>query len=106
MMNRDGDLSVCRTLSLARRDFLGCCVGTTATAVAVEDPKRPRVIWLSGQECTGCTPSMWLAPLSGVAERGLSLEPAPVVVGNNVCAPRDGSPSSAPSPKGQEGFSS
>ncbi|MFO1434274.1 MAG: hydrogenase small subunit [Candidatus Competibacteraceae bacterium] len=56
-------------LGLSRRDFLKFCAGVAATlglpasaafdiAHAVANPKRPPVIWLSAQECTGCTESL------------------------------------------------
>ncbi len=52
-----------------RRDFLKFCTGVAATlglsgnaglaiAEAVTNKQRPPVIWLSGQECTGCTESL------------------------------------------------
>ncbi|MGB0683790.1 MAG: hydrogenase small subunit [Magnetovibrionaceae bacterium] len=54
---------------LTRRDFLKYCTGIAATlglapafgvkiADAATAPQRPPVIWLHGQECTGCTESM------------------------------------------------
>ncbi len=54
---------------LSRRDFLKLCVIATATmglpasmvekvAAAVQDKKRPPVIWLHFQECTGCTEAL------------------------------------------------
>lgn len=56
-------------LGLSRRSFLKFCSGVAATlglsstagiriAEAVEAARRPPVIWLSGQECTGCTESL------------------------------------------------
>ena len=50
--------------SVTRRDFMKFCTAVAATmglpaaavpriAEAVTSPKRPPVIWLSGQECTG-----------------------------------------------------
>lgn len=56
-------------LGISRRGFLKFCSGVAATlglsstagvriAEAVESAKRPSVIWLSGQECTGCTESL------------------------------------------------
>ncbi|MDX1607302.1 MAG: hydrogenase small subunit, partial [Candidatus Competibacterales bacterium] len=59
-------------LGISRREFLQFCGGVAATlglsatlggriAQAVEDSaggRRPAVIWLSGQECTGCTESL------------------------------------------------
>jgi hydrogenase small subunit len=54
---------------ISRRDFLKFCAGAAATmglpasaavqiADAVANPARPAVIWLSAQECTGCTESL------------------------------------------------
>ncbi len=54
---------------LNRRDFLTFCTGVAATlglapgagvriANAATAPARPPVIWLSAQECTGCTESL------------------------------------------------
>jgi hydrogenase small subunit len=54
---------------LNRRDFLKFCTGVAATlglspalgiriANAATSPMRPPVIWLSAQECTGCTESL------------------------------------------------
>ncbi|MDA8432088.1 MAG: hydrogenase small subunit [Nitrospiraceae bacterium] len=54
---------------VSRRDFLKVCTGIAAAmglplgmgaqiAEAVTNPKRPPVIWLSAQECTGCTESL------------------------------------------------
>ncbi len=54
---------------LKRRDFLKFCTGIAATlglspalgirlAEAATAPQRPPVIWLSAQECTGCTESL------------------------------------------------
>jgi hydrogenase small subunit len=54
---------------LKRREFLKFCTGVAATlglspslgvriADAATAPKRPPVIWLSAQECTGCTESL------------------------------------------------
>jgi hydrogenase small subunit len=54
---------------LKRRDFLKFCTGVAATlglssslgvriAHAATAPTRPPVIWLSAQECTGCTESL------------------------------------------------
>lgn len=61
--------SVERRLGISRRDFLFFCAATASTlglpvgaeaaiARAVERAKRPSVIWLHFQECTGCTESM------------------------------------------------
>jgi hydrogenase small subunit len=57
------------SFGLSRRDFLRFCAGVAATlglpasaafdiAHAVTHPKRPPVIWLSAQECTGCTETL------------------------------------------------
>jgi hydrogenase small subunit len=54
---------------LTRREFLKYCTGVAATlglssfmglriAQAATAPQRPPVIWLSAQECTGCTESL------------------------------------------------
>ena len=54
---------------ITRRDFMKFCAGVTATmglpasvswqiAEAATNPQRPPVIWLSAQECTGCTESL------------------------------------------------
>jgi hydrogenase small subunit len=54
---------------ISRRDFLKFCSGVAAAmglpasaawqiAQAVETVRRPPVIWLSAQECTGCTESL------------------------------------------------
>jgi hydrogenase small subunit len=57
------------SFGLSRRDFLKFCAGVAATlglpagtafdiAHAVTNPRRTPVIWLSAQECTGCTESL------------------------------------------------
>ena len=54
---------------VSRRSFLKFCAATasmmalpptaaTAIASALESARRPSVIWLSFQECTGCTESL------------------------------------------------
>ena len=54
---------------VSRREFMKFCAGIAATlglpsvmslriAEAATNPQRPPVIWLSGQECTGCTESL------------------------------------------------
>jgi hydrogenase small subunit len=54
---------------ITRRDFLKFCSGVAATlglssamslriAEAASNPQRPPVIWISAQECTGCTESL------------------------------------------------
>ncbi|MCP5143065.1 MAG: hydrogenase small subunit [Chromatiales bacterium] len=58
-----------RANGVSRRGFLKFCAATaslmalppgaaTAIAAALEKAKRPSVIWLSFQECTGCTESL------------------------------------------------
>ena len=60
---------VARRLQISRREFLQFCAAVSATlglpagaeaavAKAVEKAKRPSVIWLHFQECTGCTESL------------------------------------------------
>ena len=55
--------------SVSRRDFIKFCSGVAVTiglspsagaqiAEAVTNPKKPPVIWLSAQECTGCTETL------------------------------------------------
>ena len=55
--------------AVTRRDFMKFCTAVAATlglpvsmapkiAEAVTSPRRPPVIWLSGQECTGCVESL------------------------------------------------
>ncbi len=54
---------------VSRREFMKFCTGVAATiglpagmswqiAAAASNPQRPPVIWLSAQECTGCTESL------------------------------------------------
>lgn len=54
---------------VSRREFFKFCTGVAATmglsasagmkmAAAASSPQRPPVIWLSAQECTGCTESL------------------------------------------------
>lgn len=56
-------------VGVSRRDFLKFCIGIAATlglssamslkiAEAATSPQRPPVIWISAQECTGCTESL------------------------------------------------
>lgn len=63
------DLPIGRLGGLTRRQMLKFCAGVAATmglsqaagvrmALAAESPKRPPVIWLHGQECTGCTETL------------------------------------------------
>jgi hydrogenase small subunit len=62
-------ISVERRLGISRREFLQFCAATATTlglstaaeaaiARAIESAKRPSVIWLHFQECTGCTESL------------------------------------------------
>jgi hydrogenase small subunit len=68
-MTRSADLHLEPVTGLSRRGFLQFCSGVAVTlgfspaagaqiAEAVMNPKRPPVIWLSAQECTGCTESL------------------------------------------------
>ncbi|HEX9172983.1 MAG TPA: hydrogenase small subunit, partial [Telluria sp.] len=63
------DAGVAERLGISRREFLKFCAATAATlglpasaeaaiAKAMESAKRPSVIWLHFQECTGCTESL------------------------------------------------
>jgi hydrogenase small subunit len=63
------DAGAAERLGISRREFLKFCSATAATlglpvsaeaaiAKAMESAKRPSVIWLSFQECTGCTESL------------------------------------------------
>ena len=58
-----------RKQGISRRSFMKFCAATaslmalppgmaTAVAEALEKARRPSVIWLSFQECTGCTESL------------------------------------------------
>ena len=60
---------VAERLGVSRRSFMKFCTGVAATlglsagagvqmAHAIANPRRPAVIWLSAQECTGCTESL------------------------------------------------
>ncbi|RMF17782.1 MAG: twin-arginine translocation signal domain-containing protein [Gammaproteobacteria bacterium] len=69
-MPKDDSLDrIAERLGLSRRAFLKFCTGVAATlglssqagvamAQAVAASRRPSVIWLSAQECTGCTESL------------------------------------------------
>ena len=63
------DLHLEPSTGISRRGFLKFCSGVAVTiglspaagaqiAQAVMNPKRPPVIWISAQECTGCTESL------------------------------------------------
>jgi hydrogenase small subunit len=65
----DGPADLERRLEMPRRDFLKFCAGLAGTlglptgaeaavAKAIESAKRPSVIWLHFQECTGCSESL------------------------------------------------
>jgi hydrogenase small subunit len=69
---------------VSRRDFLKFCTAMTATmglplgvanliAQTIENPKRPPVIWLHFQECTGCTESLLRATHPSVEHLVLDL---------------------------------
>ena len=62
-------LDIERRLDMSRRDYLQFCAtlavtmglpkgSEAAVAKAIESAKRPSVIWLHFQECTGCTESL------------------------------------------------
>jgi len=66
---RQAATEVERRLGVSRREFMQFCAATAATlglgagaesaiAKAVEKAKRPSVIWLHFQECTGCSESL------------------------------------------------
>ncbi len=68
-MNNNSLDTVSIRLGVSRREFLKFCTIMAASmglplgageeiAEAVANPKRPPVIWLSAQECTGCTESL------------------------------------------------
>jgi hydrogenase small subunit len=68
-MTTDLDLHLEPATGVSRRGFLKFCSSVAVTigltpaagiqiAQAVMNPKRPAVIWLSAQECTGCTESL------------------------------------------------
>lgn len=69
IQNQEGVAALERRLGISRREFLQLCAAMAATmglprgaeaaiAEAVASKKRPSVIWLHFQECTGCTESM------------------------------------------------
>ncbi len=69
MMKNDELQQVADRLGVTRRTFMKFCTGVAATlgltagagvqmAHAIASPRRPSVIWLSAQECTGCTESL------------------------------------------------
>ncbi|MDY0390951.1 MAG: hydrogenase small subunit [Desulfobulbus oligotrophicus] len=69
MKSKVVDGSVHLLNSVNRRDFMKFCTAVAASmglpmtvvpqiAEAVTSPKRPSVIWLSGQQCTGCVESL------------------------------------------------
>ena len=69
-MSKDETLGeALRRQGITRRGFLKYCAATAsmmalppsmvpAIAAALEQARRPSVIWLSFQECTGCTESL------------------------------------------------
>ncbi len=83
-MNKQKTLGeVLKARGVSRRGFLKFCAGTAslmalpqsmvpAIAAALEKARRPSVIWLSFQECTGCTESLTRAHAPTV--EGLILE--------------------------------
>ena len=63
------DAGIAERLGISRREFLKFCAATAATlglpasaeaaiAKAMESARRPSVIWLHFQECTGCSESL------------------------------------------------
>jgi hydrogenase small subunit len=68
-MSSDLEFHLDPATGISRRGFLKLCSSVAVTlglapsagaqiAAAVLNPKRPAVIWLSAQECTGCTESL------------------------------------------------
>ena len=68
-LGREALLAVEQRLDMSRRDYLQFCAtlavtmglprgSEAAVAKAIETAKRPSVIWLHFQECTGCTESL------------------------------------------------
>ena len=78
LFNNDKTLGeVMRNRGVSRRSFLKFCAATTSMmalppsmissiASALENARRPSVIWLSFQECTGCTESLTRAHTSTI----------------------------------------
>ena len=71
MQRSDGLFSALAEVS--RRDFMKLCTALAATmglsskagaemTAALTEPKRPPVLWIGAQECTGCTESLLRAP--------------------------------------------
>jgi len=69
VLGPEPDRPIGRLGGVTRRQLLQFCTAAAATmglgeaagarmAAAAESPSRPPVIWLSGQECTGCTESL------------------------------------------------
>ena len=67
MQRSDGLFSALAEVS--RRDFMKLCTALAATmglsskagaemTAALTEPKRPPVLWIGAQECTGCTESL------------------------------------------------
>ena len=77
MQRTDGLLSALNDslATVSRRDFMKLCTALAATmglsskagaremTQALTDPKRPPVLWIGAQECTGCTESLLRATL-------------------------------------------
>ena len=70
-----------RRQGVSRRAFLKYCATLTSlmalppamvskVAAALENAKRPSVIWLSFQECTGCTESLTRSAIPRAVEKG------------------------------------
>ena len=71
MQRSDGLFSALAEVS--RRDFMKLCTALAATmglsskagaemTAALTEPKRPPVLWIGAQECTGCTESLLRDP--------------------------------------------
>jgi hydrogenase small subunit len=79
-MKKDQTLSkVLRDQGISRRGFLKFCAATAslmalppgsvpAIAAALDKARRPSVIWLSFQECTGCTESLTRSNAAAIEE--------------------------------------
>jgi hydrogenase small subunit len=87
-MNDDTLLAYLKARGVSRRGFLKFCVATTSmlglapsmvreVAAALAQARRPSVIWLSFQECTGCTESLTRShspTLEGLILNAISLD--------------------------------
>ena len=80
MQRSDGLFSALAEVS--RRDFMKLCTALAATmglsskagaemTAALTEPKRPPVLWIGAQECTGCTESLLRATHPTVEKLGI-----------------------------------